>query len=335
MHVHVLPTSDSTGLANDKRLLDGALRALGVRVLDFPHPGYAPRSKRFRLKRLVTPSLWPGRYDANVFLERIDARWFPAARRQLLVPNQEWLRDACRALLPRIDLVLCKTRHAEAIFRALGCRTIYTSFTSLDRAATCGAPRYPELAHYAVPRILHVAGSSTVKGTGALLRAWSRHPQWPELTVLLRPQILARLDAPMLANVRYLMRTLEESELDRLMVEHNVHLCPSEAEGWGHNVAEALGCAAAVLTTDAPPMNELVTAERGVLVPASSSAPMRSGTRYRVDADALEDAIEGLLRASAEQRRALGHAARRWYEWNAGNFAAALGEVFVRSDLAR
>ena len=59
-------------------------------------------------------------------------------------------------LLPAFDAVLCKTRHAERIFRALGSDARYVGFTSPDRMRE------------AVPRervFLHLAGRSSAKGT--------------------------------------------------------------------------------------------------------------------------------------------------------------------------
>ena len=76
-------------------------------------------------------------------------------------------------------------------------------------------------------------------------------------------------------------------------------------------------------------MNELVTPERGVLVAPERRAPMRSGTKFFVAVEALEAAIDGLLRASAEERLALGHAGRRWYEDNDRFFTRALGEALT------
>jgi glycosyltransferase involved in cell wall biosynthesis len=330
MRLHVIAPPRASGLAIDQRILEARLRGRSpadVQPLDFPFPGWGPESLRFRWKRLTTPSLWRARYDANVFLERIDPRWLDRARVQVLVPNQEWMRDACRAFLPRMDLVLCKTRHAETIFRDLGCRTQLTGWSSVDVPARCGRSAFPPRSHYAEPRPLHLAGAAETKGTALLLQAFARNPAWPTLTVVIRAELLARLDAPRPANVRFLQGYLGEAELCAQLCAHAIHLCPSEVEGFGHSLVEAMGCAAAVLTTDAPPMNELVTPERGVLVPAERSAPMRLGTRHFVSLDALEHAIEGLLRASPEQRQAWGHAARRWFEDNDRAFTRALGEA--------
>ncbi len=44
------------------------------------------------------------------------------------------------------------------------------------------------------------------------------------------------------------------------------HAYPSQAEGFGHCINEAMSCEVVVLTNNAPPMNELVNSDNGFLV---------------------------------------------------------------------
>ena len=74
------------------------LAAIGVRTLRFPHPGYGPHSRRYRLKRLLTPELWRGQYDANVFLEQIQAAWLERA-------TEAWQRIGPDPSPPQPDIV--------------------------------------------------------------------------------------------------------------------------------------------------------------------------------------------------------------------------------------
>ena len=52
---------------------------------------------------------------------------------------------------------------------------------------------------------------------------------------------------------------------------------------------------ALTLTTNAPPMNELITPERGLLVNYHNTKPQRLGTNYYVDPQNLEEKIEEVL----------------------------------------
>jgi hypothetical protein len=86
-----------------------------------------------------------------------------------------------------------------------------------------------------------------------------------------------------------------------------------------------------VITCDAPPMNELVGAARGMLVKASAAAPFNLVTRYQFDDAALEAAIERLMAMPENERILLGQQARAWFVSNEAAFAdrldAALRQV--------
>lgn len=44
-----------------------------------------------------------------------------------------------------------------------------------------------------------------------------------------------------------------------VQAEHPIHVCASEREGFGHYINEARAAGALVVSTDHPPMNELIT----------------------------------------------------------------------------
>src|SRR6202035_3464945 len=88
---------------------------------------------------------------------------------------------------------------------------------------------------------------------------------------------------------------LGDEALRALQNAHRFHLCLSEAEGWGHYIAEAMSVAAVTFTCDAAPMNELIGAERGVLVGARLGEQHNLARIARFDEAALEAAIERSL----------------------------------------
>lgn len=326
---HVVYPHGSVGLINDYRVLTSALQQIGRPTLDFPFHGSGPRSKRFWLHRATTPDLWVREVSTNVFLERIVEGWLGRARTDVFVPNAEWLKGPSRALLPRIDLVLCKTKLTQTIFDDLGCRTFRIGFTSIDRAREAGREATPDFSHYVSPRPLHVGGSTSTKGTCDLLEVWARHPEWPVLTVVERGAAIADFSGPCPPNVRLMKEFVAEEHLAELMCDHNVHLCPSECEGFGHTVVEGMSAAAAILTVDGPPMNELVGPDRGVLVPPRSREALRAGMKFQVSLDALESGILTLLEADAGERAAMGLNSRRWFEANHVAFMSAVGQIFT------
>jgi glycosyltransferase involved in cell wall biosynthesis len=200
---------------------------------------------------------------------------------------------------------------------------LWLGFTSPDRRVQGAQPDYD--------RFLHLAGGSALKGTEALLALWARHPEWPTLTLLFHRK--GDIPSSVPTNVQLIDRYLDDAELRALQNRCGVHLCPSRSEGWGHYIGEALSCGAVTLTTDGPPMNELVRPDRGVLVPWSRSEPRKLGTDFFVDASALEAAIEELLVMSSADKARMGRAGRAWFEENDARFHARLQELWQKLGL--
>ncbi|MBX3703140.1 MAG: glycosyltransferase family 4 protein [Steroidobacteraceae bacterium] len=249
-------------------------------------------------------------FDVNFFIESVFPEFLGSARVNCLFVHPEWFREHNRKHLPRVDFLLCKTPSAVEAFRDLPVTCLFTAFTSPD-ARVEGFARSGPL------RCLHLAGQSAVKGSEAVIEAWSRHPEWPHLTVVRRAMRYGGEPAPALAalpNVRYETGYVCESDLRRLQNECEIHVLPSQAEAYGHVIGEAMSCGAVVVTTDAPPMNELVTSDRGVLVRVERTEPMRRSTRNFIDISDLEHKLHQLFDMPVEARAALGRNARAWFE---------------------
>lgn len=318
--IHVAARDNGAGLSRDLGILAGALDDAGfdVTVSAIGQGGPRRELRHLQLRAKLAVARWrggaaQGRFDVNIMFERAWRKYPLLARRSVLVPNPEWFKSEYAAHLGAVDRVFAKTRHAVPIFQALGLPTDYIGFTSSDRRLA------------SVPReatFFHLAGRSGNKGTQPLVDLWLRHPQWPSLTIVQREKLPSPL--PQAANLRYVTRYLPDAELRQLQNRHLFHLCPSETEGFGHHLVEATSVGAIVLTTDAPPMNELIQPERGVLVPYAHTGTQRLATTYFVDGAALEAAVEQLLALGANERASLSDGARAWYERNDADFRRRL-----------
>ena len=316
MRVNVIAWDNGLGLSRHLRLLAGALRARGhdVTMTGLRRGNWRKLGRRVFLgtrnawNRVLGDRGW-ARHDVNILIEHIRPEFLPAARRNVLLPHPEWFLDTDRALLPRIDAVFAQTRHAMPIFETLGARVLYTGFTSEDRRDT------------SVPRqraFFHLAGRSQHKGTVRLLQLWRRHPEWPQLTVVQNPKS-ATPGAPA-TNIEHRIDYLDDVELLRLQNAHWFHLCPSETEGYGHYLVEAMGLGAVVITTDAAPMNEFITLERGLCVEYARSGRQNLARTHYFDEAAMERTIVQALAMDETTCRRLGTAARGWFEANARAF---------------
>ena len=267
LKVRLIGKSNGVGLSRDLELLGAALIACGCEVTQHACERRDRKRRRSLLTRLaMRASRLRGaashpQFDVNVMLEHIWPQFVQQARYNVLVPNPEWTDRRDLAMLAIADRVWAKSAVADDLFAARGSRVVRIGFDSDDRIQQ-GVAR--------LPHFLHMAGRSPLKGTQRLLALWQRHPEWPRLTLLQdAPAGSARHKAaPAAANIVHEHGFLSDHNLRKLQNAHRFHLCLSEAEGWGHYIAEAMSVGAVTFTSDAPPMNELVGADRGVLVGA-------------------------------------------------------------------
>ncbi|MFT3790345.1 MAG: glycosyltransferase [Rudaea sp.] len=317
--INLIAQVNGVGLTRDMDLLDATLAAAGHRVSQTRlRGGKVPKRLlpvAIRADTAIRRGLGisPLRYDANILLEHVRDQYLPRARRNILLPNQEWVFPAEIALLGRIDHVLTKTRYAQGIFGALGRPSTYVGFTSPDRLDPA-VPRRREF--------FHLAGRSRHKGTARLLALWQRHPHWPLLTVVQHPRI--GRESVVAANINHRRAYMDDAELLRLQNTFRFHLCPSESEGFGHYIVEAMGIGAVVVTNDAPTMNEIVQPDRGVLIACRATEKKNLDWINEFDEAAMVAAVERLIVADDAELDRIGAAARAWYEDNDRGFAGRL-----------
>lgn len=285
--------SNNYGLTRDAAILGEAMDRLGL------SNAFSERRQRGMFDRLFR------RRTASRILhvERAFPAWFGAGQENWLIPNPERYPRRQIGRLRRLTGVFAKTLDAQRIFESLGIRTLYLGFTSPDRRDTEIRKDWG--------RFFHLAGANTLKGTEDILALWAAHPEWPELVLVQKADNAPGSVPP---NVTLRSGYMDDAELRRLQNVCGIHLCPSRAEGWGHYIVEGLSAGGIVVTTDAAPMNELVTARSGVLVPTSRQEPRHLGVCHYVDPTALEAAIERLITMPASDKAAIGRAARQRYE---------------------
>ena len=329
---NIIGWNNGGGLSRDIEILRQTLGEFGWTVtVNGTRPSRARRSLPMRalgrthrrtLEIAARRGLIAPPFEINLHLEDINGEYIPLAKRNVLIPNQEWLRDSSRRHLSAVDEVWAKTRFGQELFAKLGCNVRYLGWMGNDRRITGWAPSRPI-------KVLHIAGSSLWKGTEALLDVWYENPSWPMLTVLRRDHgydgepLTWRTRRPH-ANVTIISERVDEELLKTLQNEASIHICPSEAEGFGHNILESMSVAAVTVTTDAPPMNEMITPETGLLVAAQRSEPMGVGTRYFVSHTDLARAIMTALNMENRERQSIGAAARARFEQNNLAFRARI-----------
>lgn len=284
--VALVSRDNGVGLTCDMRLLDGMLTEAGYEVSwvdwresSMPH------------------------HDIAIFLELWNPRLMYYANKTIGIFNIEWFQRQWTIGLHACTQLWTKSEEAQTIFtRHLGLRkSIFTGFMSRDM---CNPNVTRELA------AVHLRGKSTLKGTAAVLEAWATNPDLPPLTVISNEH----LDVP--TGVRLLNR-LDEDQLSHELNRAQIHVCPSETEGWGHYIAEGMSVGGIVVTTNASPMSEHITPTVGMLVQPVVKSRHGLATAWRVDARGIASAVRAVTAMTPEQRATMGaHACARFHARN-------------------
>ena len=264
--------------------------------------------------------------DIVIFFERtVDHPRFWAARHRILIPNPEWLTQHVLGSVARLTEMWHKTHVSQATLAGFfpKLRHVYIGFTS--PAFSANAPDFN--------RFIHFRGASAQKQTEIVLAAWRMHPEWPELSVQSYSNSRSFLNFPewlQWRNIRFKYCMMSAEQYRQEATRGGVHLCPSSVEGFGHYLDEARSMGALIVTTNAPPMNELVDDTCGVLVAPVRTENQHFGVRHIIDVAGFEKAIQTVLQMPINQRMALGANARRRYVIDRERFRGELINQFLR-----
>ncbi|MBA2726795.1 MAG: glycosyltransferase [Parachlamydiaceae bacterium] len=293
---NIICSANGVGQSKDFKILSSELQKLGHQV---NHVNY--------------PSLQANPVDINIFIEHFDPQLFPYAQKNCLIPNPEWY---CNFLeyIPQFDLILCRTHEIERIFKEREGHTYFIGFTSCDNLR-------PEITKD-YSQYFHLRGQSAAKGTDAIMKVWQERPDFPMMTITSHWKEYAPLHN--LSLHQYIM-----SEQDLILLQNicGIHLLPSQTEGFGHSISEAMSCGAVVLTTNAPPMNEFVV-HPDCLIDYYCTMPQRLAINYTVDPKKLEGCVENLCTYSNEELEIIGKENRQRYLRNKEFFQENLQQLF-------
>lgn len=277
------------GLYHDAMLISGILGRLGhwVQLVEF--------SNRECSHEWTKQNIPHG--DLTIHLEVVDPVFFKCSPRHWWIPNAEWTYPSYLQHALVFEHVLCKTEDAYRLMKAIPHR-ILTGFLSRDQ-------RLP-----VVPReraFFHACRGSQTKGTSAIKEAWKQMGK----------------DAPPLV----IANGMDPETFRREQNRCAFHLCPSEYEGFGHCIHEALSVGGVVITTDAPPMNETPGVSR--VVPVASSTPYNLARLSKVTPEGIIDAVQWAMSLSDADIYEIGCAAREAFEAETEAFSRLFVELLA------
>lgn len=282
LKIHLFCDANGKGLEKDRDVLIKELTALNCEVEWYENKDNGKISYA----------------DVNIFVQHINNQYLHSAAFNWFIPNPEWYFQDL-GLLDSMDLILCRTREIERIFKDRNKKTYYLGFTTPDRYQ----PKIKKI----FPLYLHVAGTSEQKGTSVIKTTWLNHLEFPHLTIVKQFEIQKEIQ-----NLNFITHYLSDDSLLELQNICLVHLALSETEGFGHCIVEAMSVKAVVITTDAPPMNEFIQDAR-FLVPYERFSNQWLGTNFYVNSKALERTIIELQKLSKHDLEEIGISNRKRY----------------------
>lgn len=278
LRIALISRDNGVGLSLDVRLLTDLFSSAGHEVVFYDwREASMPRA------------------DIAFHLELIGRNLARCARRNIGLLNLEWYPSEWVKFLPSFDQIWAKSEYAARFCRMHGARDVrLTGFLGRDRFD-------PTIKRQM--KCLHVRGKSQMKGTGEVVEAWQRKPDLPPLTIVSKDPV----HAPDYVNV---VHSPSDAELDRLLNEHQIHLCPSIAEGWGHYITEGMSVGATVITTDASPMNEHIRPEWGYLLGVVKTKMHHQAVQAFTSPDMIIEAVERAMALGPRRCQVVGRKAR-------------------------
>jgi glycosyltransferase involved in cell wall biosynthesis len=215
--------------------------------------------------------------DFCLHLESLNINLLKKSRINALLPYPEHFFSTEN--LDKANYILCASKFCRDLFLDLKSKfnfnydVVYISSTSL-------IPKKVDIKNLNYKKFLHLSGTSPLKNTRTVLETWLSEPNFPELNLVCLDRreyrscfrecghLIAK--AQKSRNIKIFCHKL--SELDKFNLQSNCGfaICPSEAESFGHYINESKGFGSIVISTNYPPMNELICTDFGFLLNSTS-----------------------------------------------------------------
>ncbi|KDO21365.1 hypothetical protein SPRG_13678 [Saprolegnia parasitica CBS 223.65] len=259
---------------------------------------------------------------------------FPSTKKLVLMPNVE-MGELTPTHYHRVDIVLAKSRDAFNRIWAWynqnnnnprGTKVLYTQHTTSDATVLMrNATKHMGPKDFGQLRVVHANGKSPFKNAGRILNCWKAHPEFPVLhqyssddwsngtyNDLWHGSPLPNVDF-------HFGQYVSSMAFAKILHDATVIVCPSAMEGFGHYINQARAAGALVVTTDAPPMDEFVDDDSGVLIhgitPWPDKATMGQNIVFEVPIRAICEAIEDVVAMDPRERaRRAANGVRRYFK---------------------
>jgi len=215
--------------------------------------------------------------DFCLHLESLNINLLKRSKTNALLPYPEHFFSIDN--IDKVDYILCASELCRNLF--LDLKYLYNfSYEVIYISSTSSIPSKIDIRNLNYEKFLHLSGVSPLKNTRTVLETWLSEPNFPELNLVCLDRQEYRScfrecadlisKAQKSKNIKIVSQKL--SELDKFNLQSNCGfaICPSEAESFGHYINEAKGFGSIVISTNYPPMNELIRPDFGFLLNSTS-----------------------------------------------------------------
>jgi hypothetical protein len=268
--IAIISNYNGIGLQRDAELLQEFLEELGHEVYGI---------------QFDDPDAVCGTADLAIYLEVVPRDKLGISMRRWLFANHEWVKmDMVPVVNKFFERVFAKTQEGKRVLDKLFPEKVfYTGFMARDRLMKEVERK---------PWFLHVGGNSSLRGTQAVVDAWKWLQDGKRIDAHLIIVSRALKDRPPLPLVTY-HEVISDEELQSYQNECAFHLQPSEVEGYGHAIREAMSTDNVLVVTDAPPMHEIQAA---VYFETCSKGSYNFATTYQVSALEIYNRCQEMLK---------------------------------------
>jgi len=354
------------GIVKDMETIKHIIESLGYNVEIIVYNEYNKLPKHIQKPKFKKVQLQI--FIEHVLVE-YPTKIFPADKTFIFV-NQEYINDwDVDRMRDKTVIPLCKTHYGLQSLKKLGIHTgKYVGFGTAFSKNISGLDSNDNHNIEKIPNLfIHIVGASPLKGTKLLIETWiekkikepliitgynkdhgndklfsywnSLHPRiikngaLPEHIKIQWKKHLDNISIPEFQNigsVYFFNGKLDMKIINFLQLSADVHMCPSLIEGWGQYIDEGRRSKSVVLILDAPPMNELINNETGILVKATKGPSTKSKAllpsswtqyfskeverlglynTYKTTVNDLYECIKHILDMSEKEKRQMGERA--------------------------
>lgn len=201
--------------------------------------------------------------DVGIWIQNYDPNLMYLYKKNIFFINEEWAGVNELSNLHLFDYVICKSNYAKKLLSSYH-NVIHIPFISIDYYDSSIIRKHSNL---------HFAGRSIQKNTELVLSTTNN-------LTLIDPYGRYKVDK----NVNHINTYQSFNQISQLLNSHNIHICCSIYESWGHYLFEGLSTGAEIICSDIPVFREQLDPDLVHFIPTSESIDLN----YQYDSDNID-----------------------------------------------